>query len=272
MSDEMETLRIDAGEPYVWSVGEIALRTATTVCESCDDVHIAMSIFLDGELDQGTPLEKTGRITLEPWQVVFDPGGGLAAETERKLEKVVDKYRDEISFRGARMLASRDRELWRGQDLTGMQPGVLVRYRNLFPADFDLLAAVGDDVYFVEDYYCLVPNCPCASVGIEVTKLGEHDGEHRALGQVSFDLAEKPFDMQGADEAVAALRQLMDATDLPQRLIARHVQCRGIAPAVAKKFSPAQRPAPVRRAKVGRNEPCPCGSGKKYKKCCINED
>jgi uncharacterized protein len=25
---------------------------------------------------------------------------------------------------------------------------------------------------------------------------------------------------------------------------------------------------PVRIAKVGRNEPCPCGSGKKYKKCC----
>lgn len=27
--------------------------------------------------------------------------------------------------------------------------------------------------------------------------------------------------------------------------------------------------APTRRVeKVGRNEPCPCGSGKKYKKCC----
>jgi hypothetical protein len=25
---------------------------------------------------------------------------------------------------------------------------------------------------------------------------------------------------------------------------------------------------PVRSAKVGRNDPCPCGSGKKYKKCC----
>ena len=23
--------------------------------------------------------------------------------------------------------------------------------------------------------------------------------------------------------------------------------------------------------KVGRNEPCPCGSGKKYKKCCGRE-
>lgn len=24
-----------------------------------------------------------------------------------------------------------------------------------------------------------------------------------------------------------------------------------------------------KRVKVGRNEKCPCGSGKKYKKCCI---
>ena len=24
----------------------------------------------------------------------------------------------------------------------------------------------------------------------------------------------------------------------------------------------------VREKKVGRNDPCPCGSGKKYKKCC----
>ena len=26
------------------------------------------------------------------------------------------------------------------------------------------------------------------------------------------------------------------------------------------------------KPKIGRNEPCPCGSGKKYKKCCINKD
>jgi preprotein translocase subunit SecA len=31
----------------------------------------------------------------------------------------------------------------------------------------------------------------------------------------------------------------------------------------------AEAPKPVRAgAKVGRNDPCPCGSGKKYKKCC----
>ncbi len=33
------------------------------------------------------------------------------------------------------------------------------------------------------------------------------------------------------------------------------------------------KPRPVVRAgsKIGRNDPCPCGSGKKYKKCCMRE-
>ena len=25
----------------------------------------------------------------------------------------------------------------------------------------------------------------------------------------------------------------------------------------------------VRAVKIGRNDPCPCGSGKKFKKCCL---
>jgi len=28
------------------------------------------------------------------------------------------------------------------------------------------------------------------------------------------------------------------------------------------------RPKPIIASKIGRNEPCPCGSGAKYKKCC----
>ncbi len=34
----------------------------------------------------------------------------------------------------------------------------------------------------------------------------------------------------------------------------------------APRREPDRRPA----AKVGRNDPCPCGSGKKYKRCCLN--
>jgi SEC-C motif-containing protein len=40
---------------------------------------------------------------------------------------------------------------------------------------------------------------------------------------------------------------------------------------------PPPRPAPVetivnKTPKVGRNDPCPCGSGKKYKKCCLDKN
>ena len=36
--------------------------------------------------------------------------------------------------------------------------------------------------------------------------------------------------------------------------------------------SPQHRPSPVKAGpKVGRNDPCPCGSGKKYKNCCGKE-
>jgi hypothetical protein len=36
-------------------------------------------------------------------------------------------------------------------------------------------------------------------------------------------------------------------------------------------LAPVQRPA-ARGPRVGRNDPCPCGSGRKYKRCCLDRD
>lgn len=41
------------------------------------------------------------------------------------------------------------------------------------------------------------------------------------------------------------------------------------APSAPPEPASYDRPLPyVREPKIGRNDPCPCGSGKKYKKCC----
>ncbi len=43
---------------------------------------------------------------------------------------------------------------------------------------------------------------------------------------------------------------------------------------VSGKLDPEEEKAPAagrRKKKVGRNDPCPCGSGKKYKNCCLHE-
>ena len=41
------------------------------------------------------------------------------------------------------------------------------------------------------------------------------------------------------------------------------------APFAFDGFFDSHADAPLKSAKVGRNDPCPCGSGKKYKKCCL---
>jgi uncharacterized protein YecA (UPF0149 family) len=51
-------------------------------------------------------------------------------------------------------------------------------------------------------------------------------------------------------------------------LVAQKKKARGLTQAPASS-APAPAPAPVViGVKTGRNDPCPCGSGKKYKKCC----
>lgn len=41
---------------------------------------------------------------------------------------------------------------------------------------------------------------------------------------------------------------------------------------LARREDDASSPVPIRRSEpsVGRNDPCPCGSGKKFKKCCLH--
>lgn len=67
----------------------------------------------------------------------------------------------------------------------------------------------------------------------------------------------------------------VDAAELEARKIALRERMPAIVIAAAREFAakrtasaPPQRRAPVRAVRVGRNEPCPCGSGKKWKKCC----
>ena len=48
---------------------------------------------------------------------------------------------------------------------------------------------------------------------------------------------------------------------------------KGIAPIDENIAEASESNQPIERAnpKVGRNDPCPCGSGKKFKKCCLNK-
>ena len=73
--------------------------------------------------------------------------------------------------------------------------------------------------------------------------------------------------VQRSDEAAAIEQQRRDAA-AKQKMAFEHAEA-GSAVAPAADAPPPAAPQPMTRAqpKVGRNDPCPCGSGKKYKQC-----
>lgn len=71
-------------------------------------------------------------------------------------------------------------------------------------------------------------------------------------------------DIVSEDAAKAAEQKLAEygqEDEQPQKMTAVDV----------REFMKAMRTKPIIRdyKKIGRNDPCPCGSGKKYKNCCL---
>ena len=75
--------------------------------------------------------------------------------------------------------------------------------------------------------------------------------------RIQEDVVQKLFTIEMAREGVMEEIQVQQR---PQRMVLSH----------GGDGAEQARPSPVKRqgGKVGRNDPCPCGSGKKYKRCC----
>ena len=98
----------------------------------------------------------------------------------------------------------------------------------------------------------------------------------RAYGQHDPVVAYKEEGYEMFQAMITAIREetvrrlftvrLRPAQEVKREKVARETAASGTAEATVKR-------QPVRKtAKVGPNDPCPCGSGKKYKKCCRDKD
>ena len=74
--------------------------------------------------------------------------------------------------------------------------------------------------------------------------------------------------VQRSDEAAAMEQQRREAA-AKQKMAFEHADSGSAVPEPGEAAQPPAAPQPITRAhpKVGRNDPCPCGSGKKYKQC-----
>ena len=103
--------------------------------------------------------------------------------------------------------------------------------------------------------------------GIHLRSYGQHDPvvEYKEQGYEMFEATVNAI----REETVRRmfLVRLAPRQEVKREKVAKEVQAVGSGDSIVKK-------QPVRRSekKVGPNDPCPCGSGKKYKKCCMHKD
>ncbi|MFQ5866871.1 MAG: preprotein translocase subunit SecA [bacterium] len=113
--------------------------------------------------------------------------------------------------------------------------------------------------------------------GIGLRAYGQKDPliEYKRESEGAFDLMQGRMREEISDYIfrVKVVAEEARARPLPKRAMAQRVPLGGgkyrEMPAREAGASASAIPAPVpKRRKIGRNDPCPCGSGKKYKKCC----
>ncbi len=102
------------------------------------------------------------------------------------------------------------------------------------------------------------------SIGLQSYAQRDPVNEYRMVGADMFDA------MVGEirDKTVRTLLTVIPAprAEIKRVQVAKPIQAGFEGKPGAKKVT--VKPQPIRSNKVGRNDPCPCGSGKKYKNCC----
>ncbi|HQK94367.1 MAG TPA: preprotein translocase subunit SecA [Armatimonadota bacterium] len=107
--------------------------------------------------------------------------------------------------------------------------------------------------------------------GIFLRAQGEQKDPVVLYHKEAFDMFEELLEAIREDTIRALFRVRLAETEEPQQSAYQpQEEGRGSSPGEA--LPGQRRRAPVRKGQeVGRNDPCPCGSGRKYKRCCLGK-
>jgi hypothetical protein len=165
-------------------------------------------------------------------------------------------------------------------DLPNADDGHLVPFIEVFPLGLSLNFTFEKAAWAADEQYCVQPRCRCTEIVLSFLQLKDATGRRttslRDVPAIRYDyrahtsrhLAPGPSGTPATGLLLAALKTAHPSLDtrlelhhrIMQSLYARHYLVQ-VKERLETHFS-------VRGEKIGRNDPCPCGSGKKFKKCC----
>jgi SEC-C motif len=148
-------------------------------------------------------------------------------------------------------------------------------YNDILPFGDRFLVILDGVEHMLLDQHCVRTGCDCTETYIELSPIlsDGNPGEH--AGTILLDYASRRWKTvadAAAPHDLPALKQRVEETfpDFYARLSRRHAKLQAIYGHCRKRHLATKREAKMTlRAKVGRNDLCPCGSGRKYKKCCM---
>ncbi|HEY6724145.1 MAG TPA: SEC-C metal-binding domain-containing protein [Polyangiaceae bacterium] len=120
--------------------------------------------------------------------------------------------------------------------------------------------------YLFREFYCNEPDCDCRRVVLQV--YWAQGKRVAATINYAFEPSKPPFD----DEPQVFLDPLNPQSDSSEVLFEIFGEIiaddRAYYDRLVRPAFPRQEQVRREGPKIGPNEPCPCGSGKKYKRCC----
>ena len=142
--------------------------------------------------------------------------------------------------------------------MPGWRPGEKLPWREVYEGGRRDLYELDGQLYEAVDFYCPTPDCACDEVDVDFEPVSVLWGDGPP-GYVHTHLT-GAHEMRAEDNGAARLGALWDAFRQRhprhlERFARRHAEMKAAGRRIITR-------------KVGRNEPCPCGSGQKYKKCC----
>ena len=274
----------------------------------CNQLSLRFTEVSDSGDSLNNPISFSAQIELESWQEYEPPQRSpkISAWVREFLNDCPPTRRAQYkaSYEAERRLARRKAEYTIGAD--EVLDGTLVSYVNIVAENKSALSAGGDaytfDVrcqgreYLVEDRYCPNPDCDCQSVHLEFFEaVSQSNGKiriyQRFLGKMTFAgrlVVEERAKCKLAEANAALSAWWQEYSDELKMLKGRYREVKEVGRR-SLKAGPSRRVAarraaigsvvesvppdeqPVASIKVRRNDPCPCGSGTKYKKCCLRK-
>jgi hypothetical protein len=148
-------------------------------------------------------------------------------------------------------------------------------YNDILPFAETIQVVVDGVEYVVLDQYCVKHRCGCTDAHLSLLPINDGAGALDTTSSVDVNYKTKIWERVANEPPpcdVATFRRLMEGAlpDLYAKLRSRHERLCAIYAHARKSARPVVSDR-ISEQSVGRNDPCPCGSAKKFKKCCMGK-